>query len=193
MKKIKKTEIGVPEAKKVNNFSLATLEEAAGIVDEFSEVLLKASTNGESTYLPVTYAKISARAHLHEHALVIDLIQYTDSAACHYDDAGEATLYIFEDEIAYVVTKVDSRINDEPNVNADKKAKLDAKAGNSVEITKDMLNPKSKIGQLSLAMSKKKRELLSSKKEIVDLKKEVYLTKLGKALTKEPSVAHSNK
>lgn len=178
MKKCKVTEHLAPQDKKVGNFGIASFADIADVVVEYSDEILNASKHNSTFYLPDTSYKISASSHLHENGFVIDLVEATDTGVYKYDDAGKAAMYIFEDEIIYVVTEVDFRLNEEPNVNQERVEELEHRIGKQINIPSRLAKPKHNASDITLAVFRKKKQLFSSKQQIADLKKQVYFSKL---------------
>lgn len=139
-------------------------------------------------------ADMYASAELHEHGLIVHVNQFNcpfDSTK--YDSCGEATIFIFDDEIDYVVSGIEDSNNpySTTQVNSDMVAELTNKIGKSVEIDENIQN-NSKMEKISLALSSKKRallntkrELLNTKRELVQLKKTIYISKLENLLSEE--------
>ena len=122
-------EYGVPNGKMVGSFGLDRLAEVIiEIIMHKNVVLQCAEQKGVVTFDSYIPYHVSASVVLHDNALVFYFEEVNVDNSSH-EDSGKANLYIFNEEIVYVVTEVNPKSNTEYKVNVDVNNELIQRAG----------------------------------------------------------------
>ena len=112
-------EYGVPNGKMVGSFGLDRLAEVIREIIMHKNVVLQcAEQKGVVTFDSYIPYHVSASVVLHDNALVFYFEEVNVDNSSH-EDSGKANLYIFNEEIVYVVTEVNPKSNTEYKVNVD--------------------------------------------------------------------------
>lgn len=122
-------EYGIPAGKMVGSFGLDRLAEVIREIIKHKNIVLQCAEIGGTVrfddFIPY---HIASSVILHDNALVFYFEEFKNESA-KQEDAGKSVLYIFEDEIVYVVTEVDPITNKEYKINTHLLGDLAAKAG----------------------------------------------------------------
>jgi len=157
-------EYGIPNGKMIGSFGLDRLAEVISELIKHKNLISQcAEQGGKVTFDDFIPYHIVGSAVLHDNALVIYFEEFCDPNAKH-EDAGKSILYIFNEEIVYVVTEVDPKVNTEYVINAEVNAELAQRAGNVTIIPPALKEAVTFKEKMSHFFTKKKRAQLQEQR-----------------------------
>jgi hypothetical protein len=106
-------EYGIPDGKIIGSFGLDKLNDVLVEIHEHKEQILRGAETSEIlTFENFDPYHVTGIAQLYENGLLIKFEEHNDINAKH-EDSGKSELYTFNDEVVYIVSEVDPRINKE--------------------------------------------------------------------------------
>ena len=171
-------EYGIPDGKIIGTFGLDRLDDVITEVCEHRDIILKGAETGEVlTFEDFTPYHVTGTVKLHENGLVIKFEEHNDKNAKH-EDAGKAELYILEERIAYIVTEVDPRANNEYKINTEKSQRYQARLGELVNIPMELKEATNFIEKITHLFTTRKRKKLKKERDYCLLRIENYINRL---------------
>jgi hypothetical protein len=171
-------EYGIPDGKIIGTFGLDRLDDVITEVCEHRDIILKGAETGEVlTFEDFTPYHVTGTVKLHENGLVIKFEEHNDKNAKH-EDAGKAELYILEERIAYIVTEVDPRANNEYKINTEKSQRYQARLGELVNIPTELKEATNLIEKIVYLFTMGKRKKLKKERDYCLLRIENYINRL---------------
>lgn len=171
-------EYGIPDGKIIGSFGLDRLDDVINEIYEHKDDVLRVAETGEVlTFEEFTPYHVTGTVTLCENGLVIKLEEHNDQNAKH-EDAGKSELYIMDNEIVYIVTEVDPRINNEYKINQSKSKRYEGRIGNAIEIPKELKSASNLFEKIKHLLNSGKRKKLSALRQSCLFRIEEYVNKL---------------
>ncbi len=171
-------EYGIPDGILIGSFGLDRLNDVITEIYEHKDNVLRVATTGETlTFEEFTPYHVTGTVKLYENALVISLEEHNDANAKH-EDAGKSELYIFDDDIIYIVTEVDPRINNDYKINTTKSKRCQERLSNLVNIPEELKSATTLSEKIKFFFTSGKRKKLKVERDNCLNKINGYLDRL---------------
>jgi hypothetical protein len=171
-------EYGIPKGKIIGSFGLDRLNDVLKEIFEHKDLILKAAVSGEIiTFGEFTPYHVTGTVKLYENGLLISFEEHNDQNAKH-EDAGKSELFMMDNEVMYIVTEIDPRINKEYKINTEKVNKYREKMGALLTIPEELKEATSFSEKIKFFFNKKKRTEHKERRDTCLLRINSYVDKL---------------
>jgi hypothetical protein len=171
-------EYGIPDGKIIGSFGLDKLNDVLVEIHEHKEQILRGAETSEIlTFENFDPYHVTGIAQLYENGLLIKFEEHNDINAKH-EDSGKSELYIFNDEVVYIVSEVDPRINKEYKINNDKSKKYKELLGEIIIIPEELKEATNFKEKLNHFFNKKQRQKQKELRDYSLEKIQSYIDKL---------------
>ncbi len=168
---------GIPNGKIIGSFGLGNVEDVLMEVFESKEIIIKgAETHKMITFPEFGHYHVTGNISLCENGLMIKFQEHNDPTSKH-EDAGRSELYVMNDEIVYIITEIDKRINNEYKINTEISQTYQDKMGKKIVIPEEVKEAANFGEKINFFFSKGKR-----KKQMAQ--RNLYLSKIESAIDK---------